>query len=889
VFYPPLELYQVLANLLGNAAKFAGREGQPPRVVVRWTLEGGLVTLRVSDNGPGVPPSFRDRVWGLFQKLDPKAEGTGVGLAIVKRIAERHGGRTWVEDSELGGAAFAVTMPPPRIPDRRRSKIAPTARPRLVILGADRMADPSTPPRQPAAGGSDDGRFRRLLEAMPQIVWAADGGGAVTYASRRWLDYTGTGLEDALGSGWADALHPEGREAVLGRWLEAVAADSAFEAEHRLRGHDGEYRWFAGRAEPLPGPDGRPSGWVGAWTDVHDRRLAEAERERARLQGLGWAARAAERTARLQGVTAALSRAVTLDEVAEVVVEQGLEAMGASAGGLMLRSPDGAAFEIARSVGYPPENVEAFRRVPYDSPLPPAVAARNGEAVWFEAPVPDPVEDPALAAARDRSPNRSAAIVPFAHGGSVGAMTLSFAGPRAFPEEDRAFMLALGRLCAQALERARLHDEVRRLNADLERRVEARTRELEARNATLEAFSALSRDLALETEPGRLVARAQEIALSLLPPGASTYYEPEGERWRLRSRRGELPDESPGGRRARLPARLVAEPRPAVGHGRAPLPGPLRRLDGRGAARGGAGHRRERGPAGGGGRRAPGRPGRGPLRPPRVVGRRARHARDGRERPGAGPRALAGRGGARPAKGRARGQERRAGDLHLHRLARPSPAAPQPARHGEPPPRGGGGRRRRRGRLSARAGREERGQDGRAAERPARPLQGRPGRGGGRGGGPGRGRRGGPRRPRGPPARPRSEGGAPERWPEVLYPRSALYQVLANLLGNAAKFAGREGAPPRVVVGWEAADGLVTVRVSDNGPGVPPSLRDKVWGLFQQMDPKAEGTGVGLAIVKRIAERHGGRAWVEDSPLAGAAFAVTMPVPTETSGAAPER
>lgn len=111
VLCAPSEAYQLLANLVGNAIRWAGRPGESPRVQVHWRFHGPLVELRVDDNGPGVPAQYRERVFELFRKLDAKAEGTGVGLAIVRRIAERHGGKAWVEDSKLGGASFAVTLP----------------------------------------------------------------------------------------------------------------------------------------------------------------------------------------------------------------------------------------------------------------------------------------------------------------------------------------------------------------------------------------------------------------------------------------------------------------------------------------------------------------------------------------------------------------------------------------------------------------------------------------------------------------------------------------------------------------------------------------------------------------------------------------------------------
>jgi PAS domain S-box-containing protein len=120
------DAYQVLANLLGNAIKFASAAGHAPVVAVTATSEGSAVTLRVSDNGPGVLPAYRERVFGLFQRLDSTAEGTGVGLAIVKRVAERYAGRAWLEDSPFGGVTVAVTLPavPVRQPARSQQASA---------------------------------------------------------------------------------------------------------------------------------------------------------------------------------------------------------------------------------------------------------------------------------------------------------------------------------------------------------------------------------------------------------------------------------------------------------------------------------------------------------------------------------------------------------------------------------------------------------------------------------------------------------------------------------------------------------------------------------------------------------------------------------------------
>ena len=114
----------------------------------------------------------------------------------------------------------------------------------------------------------------------------------------------------------------------------------------------------------------------------------------------------------------------------------------------------------------------------------------------------------------------------------------------------------------------------------------------------------------------------------------------------------------------------------------------------------------------------------------------------------------------------------------------------------------------------------------------------------------------------------------PESWPTLHLPRSLVYQVVANLLGNASKWAG---TPPRIRLGLTTNDQTVTLTVDDNGPGVPAHARDHVFHLFAKLEPHSEGSGIGLSIVRRIVEDLGGRVWVEDSTLGGASFRVMLP------------
>jgi PAS domain S-box-containing protein len=201
------------------------------------------------------------------------------------------------------------------------------------------------------------------------------------------------------------------------------------------------------------------------------RSLQESER---RLRGaLAEAERARDRAERLQALTAALARARTLDDVATVVVADLVVALGARTGALAGRAPDGDALLLLRTVGFPEPVAEGVRRQPlgFRSPLTHCFLTQS--PVWIEKREGHNGLDarfPAIAPVWDALGVNAAAFLPLvAAGETVGVISFAFDVPRTFPPQERAFLLALGRQAALAVERARLFEAEHAARAEAER------------------------------------------------------------------------------------------------------------------------------------------------------------------------------------------------------------------------------------------------------------------------------------------------------------------------------------------------------------------------------------------------------------------------------------
>jgi len=120
-----------------------------------------------------------------------------------------------------------------------------------------------------------------------------------------------------------------------------------------------------------------------------------------------------------------------------------------------------------------------------------------------------------------------------------------------------------------------------------------------------------------------------------------------------------------------------------------------------------------------------------------------------------------------------------------------------------------------------------------------------------------------------------------DEMPQVHADQARIREVIKNLVENGIKFASVLRRP-RITINAEKVEDKIECRVQDNGPGIEPRYQDRVFGLFDRLDTDVSGTGIGLALVKRIIEIHDGDIWIESQGNGrGCCFCFTLPVPGE--------
>ncbi|NML18565.1 PAS domain-containing hybrid sensor histidine kinase/response regulator [Azohydromonas caseinilytica] len=128
--------------------------------------------------------------------------------------------------------------------------------------------------RAEAALRESEAQMRAIANLVPDLLWSNRPDGHVDWYNKRWHEYTGLERSDSTGQGWAGTIHPDDLPATQALWEQALAEPGLVMHEHRIRRHDGQYRWHLLRVEPVFDAQGRVVRWFGSATDIHEQRTA---------------------------------------------------------------------------------------------------------------------------------------------------------------------------------------------------------------------------------------------------------------------------------------------------------------------------------------------------------------------------------------------------------------------------------------------------------------------------------------------------------------------------------------------------------------------------------------------------------------------------------------
>ena len=375
-------------------------------------------------------------------------------------------------------------------------------------------------------------RFSSVANLVPDLLWDSEPDGFTPWYNRRWLEYTGQSFEQATGWGWTDAIHPDDREESARHYREAVLAGQALRQEHRIRRHDGEYRWFVVNTVPLKNERGRIIKMYGAATDIHDlrikntalearvahrtRQLTEtAEQLEQRNKELDARTRALEAFSQLtRHLTLETDRYALVQRVQETLLtllppahtgyfelETDLWRMKSEAGDL--RSDT---LRDVLNAGLPPESPGPF--VPFST----------GRPEYQDAHVPG--QDTPAETSRHI---RTTAGLPIMLGGvPVGVLSVGRFDAQPWQPVDKIVLETAAQALSLALERAEA------------------VRALEEEREALSAFARFTERASEIQEPLALAQYATEVLFQVLNVDNAAYFEREGEVWNFRRASGTL-------------------------------------------------------------------------------------------------------------------------------------------------------------------------------------------------------------------------------------------------------------------------------------------------------------------------------------------------------------
>ena len=303
-------------------------------------------------------------------------------------------------------------------------------------------------------------RTASVESSWPAIV-VTDPGGAIAQWSDSATAVYGWRPEEVLGRDIGSVLPDASEDEHVAAVYEAVGSGSAWEGPMRMRHKDGSTFVTHVRVTGVLDQEGRLAGILGLSYPTGEARFPLLAAERSARSS---AERATERLRRLQQATAALSAATTTEDVVDTVLQRGMELEGAGSGALWLLDDDRRVLRFAAAIGAAPGTRSRFAVLPLDAELPGPAVVRSGRPIFLRSVAERDEHWPGLAGVP--SAMQAQAVVPLVVDARViGCLSFGFPEEREFGAGERDFLGALANVCAQALDRARLHDAERRATA----------------------------------------------------------------------------------------------------------------------------------------------------------------------------------------------------------------------------------------------------------------------------------------------------------------------------------------------------------------------------------------------------------------------------------------
>jgi PAS domain S-box-containing protein len=290
-------------------------------------------------------------------------------------------------------------------------------------------------------------------------MWATGENAAGRWFNAAWHQFTGVPDDQLMAAGWLRRIHPDDREAVVTAHHRCHVEGVPFELEYRVAGGDGREHWVLAHGSPDHGGGCAAVAFV--ITDRHQReaemaaRLAQALEENNRVRSL-------------QALTASLGAVTDPENVAKVILSQGVDALGAATGSLCLVAEDGETLEVTAQVGYPPQVGERWGRFPLSAATPVGDAVRTGEGVFVSAKEELHARYP-IFGGLDMVADQAVAVLPLANPGAdpLGAMVFGFERQRRFSSEERFLLQSLADQATTALSRTRSRAALENARAEL--------------------------------------------------------------------------------------------------------------------------------------------------------------------------------------------------------------------------------------------------------------------------------------------------------------------------------------------------------------------------------------------------------------------------------------